>query len=930
MRRGFANLVGGLALASVLAIGNPFAAYATGDVADSTSIDVVGNEISTQAEGDVAQIGDKTYATLDEAIADAEEGATIELLGDAMTEGMNLHKSVTIQAASGLTDAPQIIFTNYGIALGYADGGKKIDLVFKDVNVVMNGVGSTPVTAEWGWMSICASQGATMTLDNVDMTMDADGASGSPHAIYFCQNNVLNVINGSNLTIKNYPNDALEWDGGDGGYNVNITDSMFISDHNRSGFTGTFVASIKNSDVDVINSRGNGSNGSHFIIDKSEVTFSDNTDHGLSTGMLTIQNKSNVVANGNGRTGVHVGGGDFNMDGTSTLTTNNNGAKNWGAGVNLTASGKGEVAAGAIIEIVGNGGDGLDNQRTTVIHEGAEVTITNNSDGNGGGIYNPGNLTLPSDAKVYNNHASTSGDDIYSTGTITFGQVGDGWKLDGVDCDGNPDDCTDTIDGWYDDSKGARWEAHADSYDDIHVEEYAVQGTTTVTGTLCLKAAHGLGTVAVTPADITIYMGGDEGYEGTATDDGTITGSNSLPEPGFYLTLSEDINAALQKAGHATEGEAADLSQFLKLYTVDYTVDGEATTLNWKLENYGETHSGANNKFIYRIVPAPTEGQEAVPVRLQFTSPDGSQTFTNDTFDPSQTDTLYQQYTMQLYTNLVDANQVVFEVEVDGEHFYNTMKLETGELTIRYVTGDQDSVVSDVVTSASELAAAKAENPDKAYALHSERAKFFINGSQVDVTDDATPSLLFDDVVSDNNTDGAADYDQQLANRATDVIRSQGSTLVNPWFQAKYLDLVDANNGNTWLTSNEATTVYWPYPAGTDENTEFHLVHFEGLNREISNGEIADQIAGANAEYVAVENTEHGIRFQTDGFSPFVLIWDAGEDAGEQPEPQPPVTKGESGGLPTTGDYTLMGAAVAAIAGVAALGYGIYASKRTH
>ena len=124
--------------------------------------------------------------------------------------------------------------------------------------------------------------------------------------------------------------------------------------------------------------------------------------------------------------------------------------------------------------------------------------------------------------------------------------------------------------------------------------------------------------------------------------------------------------------------------------------------------------------------------------------------------------------------------------------------------------------------------------------------------------------------------------------------------------------------------------MYWPYPAGTDENTEFHLVHFEGLNREISNGEIADQIAGANAEYVAVENTEHGIRFQTDGFSPFVLIWDAGEDAGEQPEPQPPVTKGESGGLPTTGDYTLMGAAVAAIAGVAALGYGIYASKRTH
>lgn len=51
---------------------------------------------------------------------------------------------------------------------------------------------------------------------------------------------------------------------------------------------------------------------------------------------------------------------------------------------------------------------------------------------------------------------------------------------------------------------------------------------------------------------------------------------------------------------------------------------------------------------------------------------------------------------------------------------------------------------------------------------------------------------------------------------------------------------------------------------------------------------------------------------------------------GEQPEPQAPPTKDESGNLPATGDYTLMGAAVAAIAGGAALGYGVYASKRTH
>ena len=212
------------------------------------------------AEGDVAQIGETTYATLDEAVAAAEDGGTIELLTDATTNGLNLSKDLTIKSAEGLAEEPTVTFTQYGIALW----GK--NLTFQNCNVVMNGIGSTPYTAEWSWMTICASVNASLTLDNVNMTMDADGTTNSPHAIYFCNNNVLNLKNDTVLTIKNYANDALEWDGGDGGYNVNITDSTFISDHNRSGFTGTFYATITNSNVDVINSTGNGSNGSHFII----------------------------------------------------------------------------------------------------------------------------------------------------------------------------------------------------------------------------------------------------------------------------------------------------------------------------------------------------------------------------------------------------------------------------------------------------------------------------------------------------------------------------------------------------------------------------------------------------------------------------------------------------------------------------------------
>ncbi len=465
---------------------------------------------ASEGEAPVARIGETPYDSLDEAVAAAEEGATIELLADATTNGLNLSKDLTITAATGLEETPTITFTQYGIALW------GVDLTFKDVNVVMNGIGSTPYTAEWNWMTICASVNASMTLDNVDMTMDATGTTNSPHAIYFCNNNVLNVVNGSNLIIKNYPNDALEWDGGNGGYNVNITDSTFVSDHNRSGFTGTFYATITDSKVDVINSTGNGSNGSHFIIQTTDtapedftttVNFSDNGSHGLSAGELSITN-STVTCNNNHGMGITVNNNftvknsivtvegnadnssygyaavrlynnfEFSVDSTSKLYIRNN--NNTGLYVR---QGKLTVADGAVLEITGN-------------------KVTHNAlGGYGGGIYvgygdnyDP-TVVLPADAKIYNNHAITGGDDIYVSEdvngpSLTFGHVGTDWYLDGEP------DCEDYINGWYDDSEGTRWEAHADNEDGNHIEEFTnfneETGLATVTGLTSLKAAHGL------------------------------------------------------------------------------------------------------------------------------------------------------------------------------------------------------------------------------------------------------------------------------------------------------------------------------------------------------------------------------------------------------------------------------------------------------
>lgn len=133
---------------------------------------------------------------------------------------------------------------------------------------------------------------------------------------------------------------------------------------------------------------------------------------------------------------------------------------------------------------------GLSNNGKVTFEEGTKLTITGNANDKGdssygGGVYNSGDaadLTLPSDAVIYDNHAATGGDDIFNNATakITFGSVGSDWALDG-----DPD-CTDAIDGWYDDSEGSRWEAHNRP---LHAQEVEAG---TVTGLTALKAAHGL------------------------------------------------------------------------------------------------------------------------------------------------------------------------------------------------------------------------------------------------------------------------------------------------------------------------------------------------------------------------------------------------------------------------------------------------------
>lgn len=443
----------------------------------------------------VAEFNGTQYGTFDEALAAAKDtdNATIKLLDNAETAGLDLSKNLTIDG-----NDYALKFTDKGIALR----GKA--LTFKKVNVTMTDIGSTPAVVDngWTWMTVCAGKGASLTLDGATLTMDGTRA-GSVHGIYFCGNNKLNLKNASNLTIKNYKQDALEWNGGIG-YIINIENgSTYTSDHCRSGIVGTFDITVDNSKVNVVNSTGNGSNGSHFNIKNgSVVDFSSNGSHGLSAGNLTIDD-STVTANNNGLNGIiFTGKGTFtkakvsvtgtvgkyskyaddgglhlfkeyaslDVDADSTVSITNNSA----TGLFLDPGAEATFAKGAKLTIVGNDASAANaSTKKEVAQYGGGVVVRDRA-----------NLTLLNSAVIDNNNAALAGDDLYveKGGAISFGATHNNVLSDF-------EGCGHAIDGWYVDAKDSRWSAHGEG----KYVKAAQPGTYEAKeAPVAFKAAHGL------------------------------------------------------------------------------------------------------------------------------------------------------------------------------------------------------------------------------------------------------------------------------------------------------------------------------------------------------------------------------------------------------------------------------------------------------
>lgn len=444
----------------------------------------------------------------------AQSGDVIELLDDCTSGGMDLTKSITIKGNYSIT------FAGKGIALRGAA------LTFDGCTVVMTGIGATG-NAELGWMTIALGSGSSLNLSGASLTLDGSGVASNVHAVYCTGNNTINVA-GSSLTIKNYPQDAIEWDGGSAEYSVNISGgSTVVLDRNRSGFTGTFKVHSVGSTLQVTNSSGNASNGTDFVFDGGVVDFSGNTNHAISsTSEMTFKGGVNAKINNNGLCAMYIKNGKISISADSTVEVSGNGKSEAAKGadargaINIAkASASLEVAKGATFTVTDNYTSAIRNNGTVTL--GSGVIMRNGSMiPYGGGLNNFGTATVAEGVALYNNHATASGDDIASTGTLNIAKTGEGWALDGTE---GTNDCTSAIDGWYKDGTEKRWNTH--SLTDLFAE--AVEAGS-IEAPVYLKAAHGIGAKEHhKPADLIIFNADSVTKAGIADAEFTVYGDSA-------------------------------------------------------------------------------------------------------------------------------------------------------------------------------------------------------------------------------------------------------------------------------------------------------------------------------------------------------------------------------------------------------------------
>ena len=110
--------------------------------------------------------------------------------------------------------------------------------------------------------------------------------------------------------------------------------------------------------------------------------------------------------------------------------------------------------------------------------------------------------------------------------------------------------------------------------------------------------------VTVTPADITIYVGGNDGYDAVVGDQETVTDTTSLPTPLFYVQCENVEN----------------FDPLALTFTSDEKIPGTDQNKQWRVEHAGKDQNGTD---LYYLVPAHNE-QDNVRITIS----DGENVYT--------------------------------------------------------------------------------------------------------------------------------------------------------------------------------------------------------------------------------------------------------------------------------------------------------------
>ena len=386
-------------------------------------------------------------------------------------------------------------------------------------------------------------------------------------------------------------------------------------------------------------------------------------------------------------------------------------------------------------------------------------------------------------------------------------------------------------------------------------------------------------TVTITPADITIYTGGED-YSGVVDGSGNLIGSTEtntgLPEPGYHITLPAAVTEWLndKEGGEGSTGEdaARDLANYMT-----FTYDVGETTREWGMQYQGvystNPETGEVRQYVYSLTAGKTEDNKEIPVRLQFKN--GDQVMTSDDFDMSAAQ-VHQTYDMTIYSGELEQGQIKAKLTVGEEGTEQSIscdiKIGSGELTIRSVV---DKIDNTNAIAADENAVTDTET---ATAVPNGDVDYYVNDSKVEVKNEGDRVQLLVDQVSDNT-----DFNAAMGNDAVAKVNAaleEGNTLSNAAYDLAYMDLVDTQNGNTVVTmgDNQSLFIYWPVPEDAAEDSAFHVVHYYELDREeVTN---ADDLGEATTQKVDTKevNGQSYVVFETSSFSPFALVYEKAPD----------------------------------------------------